>query len=239
MSLISDALKKARLEAQGQDGRLQYLTRPAPPRRRSSAWPWVAAVSVSLAVGALMGVVLLGRSVTLTPSVDPSSRAEASAPAPIPAAAEEDATEAAPPAPGAERPSPQPELPSPTVAPLPVQQKEPSAIATLDPSPRPTVAVPKTPAPPADAPPADAPPPSRAATEVPRAGESYLQRVTFPDGSQIALRGIAWHATEPAALLNDRVLAVGDGLEGWTLVGVEPGRVAIEWRDVRFYLRLK
>lgn len=291
MSLIDEALKRARQEAARQDAAQRYAY-PATPvqvplrdRSRSS-------LLVGLVAGLLIGVVAIAGTLWVTkgrsgpettvaqgPAASPDT---GSAAAPI--AVEE--LEPAPPAPAEEIPV----LPSPTPEPVPVQivpqgaapQPEPSRpvepseprveiqprpAAPVEPraEPRAPVAVPAepraaepaptaptvstAPAPPLlYVPPATgseaAPPPSHtgpgtapAATEPGLNGRTFVRELPVPGGGKLELRGIA-SGSQPAALINGRVLARGEVIEGFTVVGVESRRVELKGYGATVYLSL-
>jgi hypothetical protein len=58
-------------------------------------------------------------------------------------------------------------------------------------------------------------------------------------GVKIELGGIVWSETEPRALLNDRIVAPGGYVEGFNVVKIEEGRVALEKDGVTIYLAVK
>ena len=63
--------------------------------------------------------------------------------------------------------------------------------------------------------------------------------MTLPGGAKIELGGIVWSETEPRALLNDRVAAVGAYVEGFTLSKIEQDRVVLEKDGVTISLSVK
>jgi hypothetical protein len=293
MSLIDEALKRARQEAARQDASQRYAY-PATPvqvpfrdRSRSS-------LLVGLVAGLLIGVVAIAGTLWVTKSRPGSERAAAEVPAASPDAAS--ASSAAAPIPLVEELEPAPPaaaetvpvLPSPTPEPLPVPaasqavtprietsrpvesqprieiQPRPAAPAEPRAEPRAPVAVPAeprtaepvpaakagtAPAPPLlYVPPATgseaAPPPSHTGPgTAPAAGEPGLNGRTFvrelpvPGGGTLELRGIA-SGSQPAALINGRVLARGEVIEGFTVVGVESRRVELKGYGATVYLSL-
>ncbi len=84
-----------------------------------------------------------------------------------------------------------------------------------------------------------------APTPVPRApqavadGKTYAGFVILPGGARIELGGIVWSETEPRALLNDRIAAVGAFIEGYSLTKIEQSRVALEKDGVTIYVSVK
>lgn len=259
MSLISEALKKARGDKPG-----PWAVAHPPPRR--TVGPWLtAAVAVGVAAGVVIGVVVRRDSaadgeamradvITAGPAT-PGTAAPAASPAPSPSAAgsrtpvterettiQHDGSESAA---GAAEPTALDGRDSPP-APPEVRDREATAQAppgvdreSVDAQAPPQAA----PAPEAQPVPTWAPaqpiatPPSQ--ENGPTDGASYHREVTLPGGVHLALGGIAWSEGNPAALLNGQVLGLGEGGDDWTLTAVERGRVEIEWRGVHFFLRLK
>jgi hypothetical protein len=59
-------------------------------------------------------------------------------------------------------------------------------------------------------------------------GRTFSKSVTLPDGTKIELGGIVWSETDPRALVNDRIMAVGGYVEGYTLAKIEEDRITLE-----------
>lgn len=59
---------------------------------------------------------------------------------------------------------------------------------------------------------------------VPAAGSSQAEASSGP---ALELSGIAWSETRPAAVINGRVLVLGDTIDGFTVVGIEPDSVQL------------
>lgn len=258
MSLISEALKKARGDKPD-----PYRVAHLPPRR--GVGPWLAAaVAVGVAAGVVIGVLVRRDSAAdgedmrvdiatagpATPGAAAPGDTPAEPPALVgsrtPAAERETGTgpdiqgSAAPPAPSDGRDSPQ--APPATSADSPATQ----AARVLDHESIPTRApASQPPAPAAEARPDPASPPVPPTAAIapretePTDGASYHREVTLPGGTHVAVGGIAWSQSNPAALINGRVLGPGEGDDDWTLTAVERDRVEIEWRGMRFFLRLK
>ncbi|HZI63595.1 MAG TPA: hypothetical protein VFE44_02380, partial [Thermoanaerobaculia bacterium] len=223
LSLISEALKRARLEAarrEGEERRTVYASAPAyAPRRRRP--PAAALVAAGLAVGVLAGAGIYW-----------ALRAGGVAPGPPPAAP---ARPAAPAAPVAKSPAPQPAAqtaPQPAPIPAPVAAAAAPQPSTPQ-SPPIAVAPPRASAPPAPpaappaaraAPPAPAQPPPPAA---PEPGRTYSRAVDLAGGKRLELDGIVASPTEPLAMMNRRLMAPGEVIEGHTLVRIEPKRVEL------------
>jgi hypothetical protein len=70
-------------------------------------------------------------------------------------------------------------------------------------------------------------------------GKTYAGAVTLPGGAKIELGGIVWSQTQPRALLNDRIAAVGAFIEGFNLTKIEENRVVLEKDGVTIYLSVK
>jgi len=70
-------------------------------------------------------------------------------------------------------------------------------------------------------------------------GKTYAGSVALPGGAKIELGGIVWSETEPRALLNDRIAAVGAFVEGYSLTKIEENRVALEKDGVTIYISVK
>ena len=70
-------------------------------------------------------------------------------------------------------------------------------------------------------------------------GKTYAGSIALPGGAKIELGGIVWSETEPRALLNDRIAAVGAFVEGYSLTKIEENRVALEKDGVTIYISVK
>ena len=218
MSLIDEALRRARQEAARQDAakrdeayRHVPVLPPMATRRRSGISPALIGASVVLLVvaGVALGV-YLGRG--SSPEPQPQV-AEAAPVAPAPA-----------PEPPSQRPvavveeTPEPEpTPEPTPAPTPVPTPPPPP----EPVPTPEPAAPApTPAPPPPPEPTPAPTP---APEV----RTYVREVPLPDGGSLRLNGIAFSAAQPVALINDKVLAKGESYQGFLVTDIQANLVEL------------
>jgi hypothetical protein len=150
------------------------------------------------------------------------------------------------PAPRPDRSEPEPappvSAPSPPGSSSPARSTPPAPEATTDRTPA------SPPSPPADGPPAAAtPPPGEAAPQgaapapQPAPEEptpTYVRRAQLPGGGEIALGGIAF-STNPVALLNGKVVGVGEVVDGMKVVAIVPGRVDLEGRGTRLALLIK
>lgn len=244
MSLIDEALKRARQEAARQDsaqseGRYARVPVYAPPPQRSRAWVLPVVVAGCLAAGIGVGVtvsrrdpapadpppvVAESRAPGVPQRVEPPPQTAADQPeAPVPAPAgppqivEETPTPAAPREEAPAPPSLRPESP-------PVQEEaapRPAAPAPAASSPQiiPSPAPERSPAPPASGPEITlpvTPPPS-----------TYEREVPLPDGGTLRLNGIAFSG-QPVALFGDKVVAPGESVNGFTVVEIEPKRVKLQ-----------
>ena len=70
-------------------------------------------------------------------------------------------------------------------------------------------------------------------------GRTYSGAVELPEGARIELGGIVWSETEPRALLNDRIVAVGAYVEGFTVAGIETGRVELRKDNLTIFLSVE
>jgi hypothetical protein len=71
------------------------------------------------------------------------------------------------------------------------------------------------------------------------AGKSYKGKVALPDGGSIELGGIVWSEADPRALVNDRVVAVGAYVQGYTIERIEEDRVVLEKDGKRITITVK
>lgn len=247
MSLINDALKRARHEALRQEEggrRVDYRTVPAHSRRGDrhrlllvGGW-CVAAVALALVAWLWLGPSADGDEATVGPAApagvvpdqrpeeraSPESEADGTIPDGVPMAGADAVEEGG--------------VPGPTTT-------DPSAPATsMASAPERTAS---SPAPPA----VEGPSESRSEAELERRivaesrpdtrleeGATYLRRVRTTDGSVAELGGIAYSDTRPIAVINGAVVSNGDFIAGFTVVAVEPERVVLEADGVRIYLSL-
>ena len=219
MSLIDDALKRAQAAGEGEAVRptnRPWIPTPLPDpgiarRRALVRWLGIAAAVIVVAAAGVWFV-----------------RKEFGSPLPLPAGEGR----------GEGRPAA-------AVAPQPTATPDAVALATpiVVTKPR-TTRAPSAPAPEkvegeAEAlKPAPAPPAPRAPQAVAN-GKTYAGSVTLPGGAKIELGGIVWSETEPRALLNDRIAAVGAFVEGYSLTKIEENRVVLEKDGVTIYVSVK
>jgi hypothetical protein len=246
MSLISDALKKARQEAARQDSLRQGVpyavgSTNAPDRSRS------APLLAGLAVGLLLAAGLAGLFYFVRPEreVEPEARIAETAPpaevreepvapstqpvipSPVPQITEPAIPETAPPAPV---PAPIPEVRTPEPAPPQEIQPAPQPQPRPETPPAPPVVV--TPSPPPvqeTAPPAPAPQESR----------SYVGEVPVPGGGVLRLNGIAFSTQSPVAVLDGKVVGPGEVVQGFTVVEIRQNQVKLEGHGETVFVSLK
>jgi len=236
MSLINEALRRARLEAARQEAARRgdpppVLPAALPDRRR---FPWTLFVSALV-----IGVVLTGatlwlmgwnRAATPSPPV-PVETAEAAtarlAPAqPTNPARERSATPltATPSTPRARIPRPETARKAEAPAQSPRSRPIDTSGAGGDDA-RPAAAIHCTPAPAAG---------SEASLVD---GFTYVASIDVR-GRHLVLSGIAWSASHPTAVLNDAAVGKGDEVAGFRVIKVEPDRVELQADGKTVFLRL-
>lgn len=70
------------------------------------------------------------------------------------------------------------------------------------------------------------------------AGKTYLRRVVAMDGGDVVLGGIAYSETRPIAVINGSVVTPGDMISGFTVIAITPEHVELEADGVKIYLAL-
>ena len=241
MSLISDALKKARQEAARQDSLRQGVpyavgSTNAPDRSRSFA-PLLAGLAVGLLLaGGLAGLFYFARP---EPEAKPEARiAETVPPALV---REEPLAPSAPPiAPQISEAVPETAAPAPVPAPIPeVRTPEVVPPREVEPVPQPQPETP--PAPPVVAPPAPAPPVQETAPPAPAPQESrsYVGEVPVPGGGVLRLNGIAFSTESPVAVLDGKVVGPGEVVQGFTVVEIRQNQVKLEGHGETVFVSLK
>jgi hypothetical protein len=263
MSLISDALKKARQEAARQDSLRQGV-----PYAMGAVEAPARSPLITLLAGLGAGCVLAAASFALAffagwgpfhkgAAPAPASRVAVAAPAPVPPAApaasapEPAATLVEVPAvstvsatPPAAVPKPSPAAPRLETPVPPAPRPAPAAAAPsplpVEPLPDPTPNTAPVPtAPPPEAPaPQPAPPvaaPAAAAGGL-EEGKVYTGEVPIPGGGQVKLNGIAYSQDHPVAVLDGRVMGPGESVGGFTIVAIESGRVKLQGHGATVYL---
>ena len=238
MSLINDALKRARVSALEQEAArdgVDYRAVPAHSRRDSRSLShiagWiVAAVAITgvlyLALrpapeastqeaGPALGTAEVGEPVGPEPETVAEPEAVATAESP----SAQRSTPAAPEESGSE---PQPELEV-----VPVSEDV-----------APAVDLPEATQAASPAPPPEAPAARSGAAKGLVDGRVYLRRAEAADGSVVELGGIAFSEDRPIAVVNGNVVSVGDMIEGFIVLRIEPERIWLEHGTTRIYLTL-
>lgn len=234
--MIDEALKRAREQAERQQGAQRSAASrwvPAYPlaRRRSRALVWTAAAAGCLLVGVAAGLVASrfagekepGKEGITLPDEQEPEGAEGSSSAAGAVLLEESTdlttdvpfplptTGLPPDVPLAPVPLPAPELPPPAVEEVPVEPPSPAQPSS---------------APPGPAAPADPP------------ASTHTRRASIPGGGEIALGGIAFSPSRPVAMLNGKVVGVGEVIEGFTVIAIEPRRVELRGHGTTLFLSL-
>ena len=234
MSLINDALRKARLEAARQDAGRRGIPLPAaklgqPGRSTNTALLSAAALVMLLLVGA--SLYFAGRRSAQTPL--------SSTPTP---AAPSDAV-AQPPASGGEPGAPLEKVVQPFAAaaparPAPVEplRVEPAARANGSGSRGKSGGH-------AEGLPATRPRADRTLVEEVsspvEAPAVFVSRADLAGNVQLELGGIAWSEHRPFVLINGEVLGAGDRVRGFTIVSIEPRQVELQSPSESLILKLK
>jgi len=241
MSLIDDALKRAREEAARQDEALRREKRPwippPPEKLRSAGMPVVlAAASAVVLLGAAAWWVTRNRGATPRPGNGASApRVPASPISAAPRTAHPppvlETVEVPPPA-GARPRTPEPSA----AAPASAADASPTA-----PAPRARRASPApAAAPPPQAGSAAAPAPERAsrgsAAAALRDGSTFVRVADLPSGEKIELGGIVWSDTNPVAVIGGQLLSPGARIGDFQIVRIEENRVTLYGRGVTIYL---
>jgi hypothetical protein len=242
MSLISEALKRARLEAarrDGQERRAVYTEAPAytPRKRAFGRGRAVALVLTGLLAG---GALAAGFFFASRGNRAPGAREVA--PVPPPPASRVAAT---------------PAQSTPGVAPPTLGELLRDEKATVTQSGEPTAGVPARTAPsapqPEPAPPAAQTAP-RTAASTPAApkpapaapnrrfenGGTYLRSVALPGGQRLELDGIVASATEPMTMINRQLVGIGETVDGFRIEAIEANQVTLRGVDgLVVHLRLR
>lgn len=94
-----------------------------------------------------------------------------------------------------------------------------------------------------DAPPQAPVPPKQANSPAKQAtgpeARVFVLQAKLESGQSVDLGGIAWSEAGPYALLNGRVVGVGDSVHGYRVSKIDPGQVTLERDNDRVILRLK
>ncbi|MFQ5525682.1 MAG: hypothetical protein ACE5GX_05415 [Thermoanaerobaculia bacterium] len=267
MSLVNEALKKARLEAARGDAAKRGVPYPAlGSGSHAPGNPWIVALAAIVLLAAASGFFLYraGKRSALEQEV-----AEARAPA-----TPGDVPEAERPQMGGQPADilfeGQPAVPEPEAASEPrprvvesVSERVPARPASPPKTPRPAARAADPPA--AEPTPAPSPPPRSSAVESPPtaieptgaadpspmpAGEAqsaevalaeqeFVRRADVPGVGPVELGGIAWSGDRPFALLNGRVVRPGDSVSGLVVDQIQPNTVRLSGSAGTVVLKLK
>jgi hypothetical protein len=249
MSLIDEALRRARQEAARQDAVRQderYRQVPVLPpmaSRRGSGSGRSAVIAAVVAVCIVAGIgigVLLGRRAGEDRPVAPPAEPVEATPTPtIPLAPaiqaiQDTAVEVTPEPAPVSTPKSTPE-PAPTPEPRPAELPRQVPIAEAEPvNPPPALDAAPTPTP-APAPEQAAPPREEPPAEV----RTYVREVPLPDGGILRLNGIAFSSAQPVALINDRVLGKGESYQGFIITDIQAGLVELRGNGMTVRVSLK
>ena len=69
--------------------------------------------------------------------------------------------------------------------------------------------------------------------------ETYVRHVDLENAVSLELGGIAWSEAGPYALLNGRVVGIGESVSGFIVREIDPLQVFLEGQDRKLVLRLK
>ena len=239
MSLISEALKKARQEAARQDSLRQGVPYAVGsvdlPRRRNPLLPLLAGLGAGCLLAGLLfggawiaGVGPFDKPARETQVAQAPATPQEATPAPAPVV-----TEIAPPA------------PTPPPVEQPVIRLEPHAAPTPAPAPveeeRPAVLVPE----PSPAPPTLQTQPARPVLPAPvipgglEEGKVYTGEVPVPGGGSVKLNGIAFSQDQPIVVLDGRVMGPGEVIQGFTVVEIQSDRVKLQGHGTTVFVTTK
>lgn len=247
MSLIAEALRKAHLDAKQQEaahrGRAPYVAAAGHTGRRPSKAPWIVALVASNLVIAVVAVSAFrwswreqapaapsAAAAETTPAVTEAERSPAThavaAEAQVPAAP---AADAAPERPSAETP--------PGPPPEPVQASPPAAAEAPAPTPATRPAPPPAPVP-APTPEPAAPQAARGTTGPPDEPTRFSYAMSLPDGRRVELSGVVSTSVGNQAMINDRLVRVGDRIEELKVVRIDRRGVELQGERGRVYLEI-
>lgn len=271
MSLINEALKRARQESRRREALAKGLPL-APPPRPTPHRSWLTAAVVAMALALLLSLATIARLATYEPA---RTATASTSPAPPEAtagstgfetaASEETGNDARVDAvPASERRQPaaatqsavdESDLPteksSPSMqVPEPATDRVEASIATDQPEEEPV-------ANPAAATPAQAGLAALPAegvglesgtvsidtednrSESPSQPRIFVEKMTLASGEVLELGGIAWSETGPYALLDERVVGLGESIMGYMVTRIAPQEVELQGGDGTILIRLK
>ena len=273
MSLINEALKRARQESRRREALAKGLPLAPPPPRSVSHRSWLVAAVVAMALALLLSLVTIARLATedhpsstgagaaISDPVEGLSRSAESAATPSPAAPIEEseattsvldspgsAAEIVAPVAGSESSAPG----AANRAPDSKQESNPSAesldsrrapmpveTGTVAPFPSPTEVTP----PPMEGVSLATEPrgtrPESSLGDSPSEPRVFIETAMLANGEELALGGIAWSETGPYALLDERVVGLGETIHGYMVTRIAPQEVELEGSDGAILIRLE
>lgn len=266
MSLINEALKRARQESRRREALAKGLPLAPPPPRSVSHRSWLVAAVVAMALALLVSLVTIARlatedrpsSTSATAATSdameiPSGSAESAAPpSSTPSSEESDATVSVSDSPGSAAeivaPAAGSELPLPGSANRQPDSKEDSNPTSDSPDSQ------RTPLPVEMESVALAPTPSEGVSLAPKSRGTrpessmsdsssqprvFIETAILASGEELALGGIAWSETGPYALLDERVVGLGETILGYMVTRIAPQEVELEGSDGAILIRLE
>ncbi len=229
MSLVHDALEKAKREASAKSAKELGLSESRigagqPFRSQRRLHPVaVAAIAVAITLAAVAGIAFWPKANVESPlaNATPERQAVPTEPAALPVIAPTPApiapvTDAAPPAPSLPSVAASTTQLAPSAPQAPAaDQTDATASTPIAPS---AASSPKTPT---------------------QTAKSFVRQLTLGDGTVVRLGGIAWSQEAPLAYLNGKLYAKGESVAGLTIEAIERDRVVLVGGSGRVYLKLK
>lgn len=240
MSLINEALKRARQESRRREALAKGLPL-APPPRSASPRSWMVAAVVVMALALLVSLVTIARLATKEPTTsasvvassdDHDTHREAGEPEPstlTDTSIETIATTVPVPEPRGSLARLQASVAE-NAPPPPISEELLQGSTKLPDPPLEGVSLsPGTRNPGAEDSPGNSSPQARV----------FVERATLASGDTLELGGIAWSQTGPYALLDERVVGLGESVMGYLVTRIAPQEVELEGSDGTILIRLK
>jgi hypothetical protein len=86
---------------------------------------------------------------------------------------------------------------------------------------------------------APAPPAPAASNGGPEDGKAYVNEVPIPGGGVVKLNGIAFSPDHPIAVLDGRVVAPGEVVQGFTVLEIQADHVTLQGHGAKVSVSLK
>ncbi|MGH9442881.1 MAG: hypothetical protein ACRD16_11465 [Thermoanaerobaculia bacterium] len=213
MSLIDDALKKAREDAvRRESARPPGASRWAPshvPGRRRATWRSALPLAAVFVAGCAVAWIFVGRAPARTqPAPSPVAAA------PLPSAR---AIPSEPPAKAQQKPA--------VPVPAPRARKGPASTSAKT-----VLAVPET---------SPAAAPARPPAPSSPGRNTFVRTATLPGGETIELGGIVFSEGTPVALINGKIVAPGGAVGDYTVVQIRPEKVDFSGNGLSFSILLR